>query len=119
MKAVRSVGTCRGRYSILFQPHLFTTYAVAPYFPLRGWFGHYYTTFDFYAKHGSTCLSSISVPYSTPVFWVSDPDAFKVVSMEYGRIFDKDMALYHSWTGPGFNFFGDNIAGSVPERVRG
>ncbi|ESK95198.1 cytochrome p450 [Moniliophthora roreri MCA 2997] len=112
VKAFRSVGTSRGRYPILLHPHLLTTYAVAPYFPPREWFGHYYTTFDFYAKHGSTCLSSVSLLDSTPVFWVSDPDAFKVVSMEYGRIFEKDMAVYHSWTGPGLNFFGDNIVGS-------
>ncbi|KAK7038732.1 hypothetical protein VNI00_010617 [Paramarasmius palmivorus] len=110
--AFRTLGACPGRYPILFSPHLLTTNAMAPYFPFRGWFGHYFTTFDFYARHGSTCLSSVVLSDSTPVYWFSDAEAFKVVSTEIGVLYEKDMVLYDSSTGPGFNFLGDNIVGS-------
>ncbi|KAK7038731.1 hypothetical protein VNI00_010616 [Paramarasmius palmivorus] len=90
---------------------------MAPYFPFRGWFGHYFTIFDFYARHGSTCLSSVVLSDSTPVYWFSDAEAFKVVSTEIGVLYEKDMVLVHFNylnvdAGPGFNFLGDNIIGS-------
>ncbi|ESK87448.1 cytochrome p450 [Moniliophthora roreri MCA 2997] len=112
VKAFWVIRTCPGRYLTLFNPHLLTTNAVAPFFPRQGQFGHYPTTFDFYAKHGSTCLSTVVLSDSTLVYWTCDAEAFKVVSGEVGGIYEKDMAVYHSWTGPGFNFLGDNVIGS-------
>ena len=46
-----------------------------------------------YARHGSTCLSSVVLSDSTPVYWFSDAEAFKVVSTEIGVLYEKDMVL--------------------------
>lgn len=49
-----------------------------------------------YKSFGSTCLSSVLFWDLTPVFWLTDADAIKIVSYER-QIFQKDLvAVTHS-----------------------
>ncbi len=43
-----------------------------------------------FKKYGTTCLSAVSFWGSTPIYFVSDADAFRVINNERG-LFGKDV----------------------------
>ncbi|KAJ6582916.1 cytochrome P450 [Mycena vulgaris] len=76
------------------------------WFPFRHQVGSWYAKFTPYAKHGSTCVSSIVFSGSIPTVWLADADAIKTVAAE-ANVFQKDVEAYAA-----LNFYGDNLVGT-------
>ncbi|KAJ7468028.1 cytochrome P450 [Mycena latifolia] len=88
--------------------HPFRTLALllAPWFPLKHQTGYYFAKFAFYARYGSTCISSVTLSGSIPTLWVSDAQAIKTIASE-SVVFQKDVEAYEA-----LNIYGQNMVGT-------
>ncbi|KAH8114076.1 cytochrome P450 [Phellopilus nigrolimitatus] len=88
-----NLGTCPGRYALWMHPFHTTSLMTASFFPPRGWLAHYGGKFSLYAKEGSTILSALIVWDATPMFWLADAEAIKLVASDR-HIFRKETEAY-------------------------
>ncbi|KAH8119683.1 cytochrome P450 [Phellopilus nigrolimitatus] len=98
-----SLGSCPGRHFLWLHPFSIIGLVMAPIFPSKGWLGHYGGKFSLYAKEGSTILSGLLVWSSTPIFWLADVEAIKVVTSDR-HTFKKHLDAYEP-----VNIYGKNI----------
>ncbi|RDB30006.1 hypothetical protein Hypma_014135 [Hypsizygus marmoreus] len=100
------LGVCPGGSLLWLHPFRTASLVLGPFFPLKNQMGYYYAQFEFYAKYGSTCLSSVTFWNAIPIFWLSDADAIKTVHA--GRAtFPKDVEAYET-----LNIYGPNMVGT-------
>ncbi|KAL0959590.1 hypothetical protein HGRIS_011299 [Hohenbuehelia grisea] len=105
-KARQAIRDCPG--GEILWTHPFRTFSIilGGNFPFPGHMGYYFAKFSIYAQYGSTCLSSIVFSDGTPLFWLADADAIKVVTTER-LIFQKDVEAYET-----LNIYGPNMVGT-------
>lgn len=84
------VSSCPGKYILWTHPFDTVGLALLPMFPFSGYFGNFQVRFSYYARHGSTILSSVLIWSGTPIFWVADANALKVVTSDRSS-FMKDL----------------------------
>ncbi|KAK7455740.1 hypothetical protein VKT23_010772 [Stygiomarasmius scandens] len=89
---------------IWLHPFRSTTAVLAHYFPPRGWIGNYYSDYDVYTKYGCTVLGSVKFWGAIPTFWVSDPEALRVI-LNNRNVFRRDVQGYEV-----VGIYGPNIA---------
>ncbi|KIY72214.1 cytochrome P450 [Cylindrobasidium torrendii FP15055 ss-10] len=72
-------------------------------YPFPGSVGHYYSKFEVYKKHGSTCLSTVATWGTTPVYYMTNVEAIKKVLSDR-HVFIKDVRSYEM-----LNIWGPNV----------
>ncbi|KAJ7689403.1 cytochrome P450 [Mycena rosella] len=104
--ASRGFGTCPNAGLVWLHPFRTVALILAPWFPLKDQTGYYFAKFAFYAKYGSTCISSVTLSGSIPTLWIADAQAIKTVASE-STIFQKDVEAYEA-----LNIYGQNMVGT-------
>ncbi|KAJ7100094.1 cytochrome P450 [Mycena belliarum] len=104
--ASRLFGACPNAGIVWLHPFRTIATVSAPWFPLKNQTGYYFAKFAFYAKYGSTCISSVTLSGSIPTLWVSDAHAIKTIA-SLSAIFQKDVEAYEA-----LNIYGPNMVGT-------
>ncbi|KAK2464803.1 hypothetical protein APHAL10511_003221 [Amanita phalloides] len=106
-KALRDLGDVPGREVIWIHPFYVIALVMAAWYPRPGSVGYYYAKFSLFKKYGTTCLSSVHFWTSTPIYFISDADAFRFISNERA-VFEKETEPYEA-----VDVYGKNIVSTV------
>lgn len=79
---VQSRRSCPGKHLLWTHPFDAAGLVLLPVFPLSGRFGSFRAYFSYYAKEGSTILSSVLFWSGTPIFWIADAQALKEITSD-------------------------------------